>query len=237
MKTLRNPYCLSKTLFALSVCLLAGSPISHAATIYWTDWTSTTVGTPSGGSALGNMSGLGVNVSYTGEVYGPRGDGVTPSWNPISTYSGGFVGNAPLASFGSIPLSGGQGVVDTLTFSQAVVDPVMAIWSLGGLDGTSASFIFQTTAPITLESGGPSAEFGGSSISVSGNTVSGNEGNGTVEFHGTFSQISWTSTFEPTYNFTIGAAAVPEPTLPCLMFLGLLVCGWYRRQAAQRKQA
>ena len=75
MKTLRSPYRLSKTLFALAAGLLAGSTISHAAQIYWANWTSTTVGTPSGGSAAGTLPGLGVNVSYTGEVFGPRGDG------------------------------------------------------------------------------------------------------------------------------------------------------------------
>jgi hypothetical protein len=224
---------LSKKLFTLGACLplLAASGLSHAATIYWTDWTSTTVGTPSGGSAAGTLVGLGVNVSYSGEVFGPRGDGVTPSWNPGSTYTGGFVGNAPLASYGSIPLGNG-GVTDTITFSQPVVNPVMAIWSLGGLNNLNASFTFQTAAPITIESGGPSAEFGGSPIFGSGNTISGFEGNGTIEFHGTFSQISWTSTFEPTYNFTIGAASVPEPKLPSLMLLGLVAWVWLRPRQA-----
>lgn len=237
MKT--SPYCLSKTLFAVAACLLAGSTMSRAAQIYWSDWTNKVVGTPSGGSAVGTLSGLGVTVNYTGEVDGPRSDGAFPSWNPASTYSGGFVGNAPIASYGSIILTGGQGVVDTVSFSKAVVDPVMAIWSLGN-GGDTASFNFQTTAPITIEAGGPSAEYGGNSIVGSGSTISGTEGNGTIEFHGTFSQISFTTTleFQQGYAFTIGAASVvPEPALPCLMLLGLVVWVWFRpRQAVQRIQ-
>lgn len=241
MKTLRSPYCLSRTLFVLAACLhmLAGSSICHAAQIYWAQWTDKVIGDPSGGSALGTLTGLGVTASYTGEVDGPRSDGALPSWSPTSTYSGGFVGNAPLASYGSICLTGGSGVMDTITFSKAVVNPVMAIWSLGNA-GTTTSFNFQTTQPITIEAGGPSAEYGGGSIFGSGSTISGTEGNGTIEFHGTFSQISFTTTLEATegYNFTIGAASVvPEPAVPCLMLLGLVIWGLFRsRQAIVREQ-
>ena len=242
MKT--SPYCLSRTLFALAACLLAGSATSRANQIFWSDWTTKNVGTPSGGSAAGTLVGLGVTVSYTGEVDAPRGDGAFPSWDPTSTYSGGFVGNAPNASYGSIGLTGGQRIVDTITFSQPVVDPVMAIWSLGN-GGNTASFNFLTSAPITIVCGGPSAEYGGGSLFGSGSTISGNEDNGTIEFVGTFSQISFTSTVEATagYAFTIGAASVsvPDSALPlpltCLTLLGLVV--WSRftpRQAVLRKQ-
>lgn len=233
-------YCL-KTLFALAACLSAGSAISRADQISWADWTAKVVGTPSGGSATATLAGLGITVSYAGEVGGPRADGAVPNWSPTGTFSGGFVGNAPINSYGFIGLSGGQGVVDTITFSKPVVDPVMAIWSLGNA-GDTASFIFQTTAPITIVCGGPSAQYAGAPIFGSGNTISGHEGNGDIEFNGTFTQISFTSTLEagPGYGFTVGAASVPDSAIPlpltCLTLLGLVV--WSRfgpRQAVQRK--
>ena len=98
--------------------------------------------------------------------------------------------------------------MDTITFSKPVVNPVMAIWSLGA-PGTTASFNFTASEPFTIESGGPSAEFGGSAIFVcSGNSlaVCGTEGNGTIQFQGTFSTISWTNpAFENYYGFALGA--------------------------------
>jgi hypothetical protein len=57
-------------------------------------------------------------------------------------------------------------------------------------------------------------QFGGGAIGVAGNTVSGSEGNGVVEFTGTFTSISFTTTFENFYVFTVGrndAAQAPEP--------------------------
>lgn len=88
-------------------------------------------------------------------------------------------------------------------------DPIFAIWSLGQ-PGLAASFFFDVTP--TLMSGGPNSSFGGESIVVNGNTVSGNEGSGTVQFSGTFSSISWTNSFENFYAFTVGLAEVDDET-------------------------
>jgi len=217
---------------ALTAALISATPAS-ASVIYWTQWTSSTIGDPAGGTAAGTISALGTDVDYSGEVDSPRSDGAYPSWQPATTYSGGMVSNPPLTSGGYIILTGGDAVVDTITFSNPVVDPVMAIWSLGNAS-TTASFVFQTTQPITIESGGPSAEYGGTSITQIGNTIYGEESNGTIEFHGTFTQISWTSTAElyKGYDFTVGVPAVPEPasfSLLALTGVGLLA---RRRQRA-----
>jgi hypothetical protein len=95
-----------------------------------------------------------------------------------------------------------------------------------------ASFTFNATP--TLEAGGPNSQFGGSSITVSSNTVSGSEGNGVVQFTGTFSSISWTDTFENFYGFTVGVngpsgPTVPEPATITLFGIGLAGIGLARR--------
>jgi hypothetical protein len=112
-----------------------------------------------------------------------------------------------------IPLTGGDpNVVDTITFSQPVTNPVFSIWSLGS-PGFTAYFNFTNATP-TLVAGGPSTEYMGGSIMVSGNSVSGEEGNGTIQFLGTYSSISWDNPVaESYYGFTVGLpiVAVPEP--------------------------
>ena len=104
------------------------------------------------------------------------------------------------------------------------MNPVFAIWSLGQ-GSIDASFVFNQTP--TFVAGGPSLEYSGSAISVAANTVSGREGNGTVEFFGTFTSLSWTNPVnENWYGFDVGftsVAAVPEPSTWAMMILGF--CG------------
>ncbi len=122
--------------------------------------------------------------------------------------------------------------MDTITFSHPVTDPVFAIWSFGQ-KGIDASFNFN--APFTIEQGGPSNEYGGMSITnPSGNNAYGVEGNGTIQFNGTFSSISWTNpVYEYYYGFTVGLqSAVPEPSTWAMMILGFVGLGFmaYRRK-------
>jgi PEP-CTERM motif len=207
-----------KTLAAVSLSLLLAAGQAEAATVNWTQWTSNTSGTIAGGSVTyaGELGGLNINF---------------PSWTPTTTWAdGSIVGNAPPQSGNMVHLIGGGGanaVLDTITFSTPVVNPVMAIWSLGQ-GGLPASFVFTNATPVFVK-GGPSAEFAGSAITVSGSTVNGIEGNGTVEFLGTFSSISWRNPVaENFYGFTVGIGgggssvpSVPEPTTLLLLGAGL----------------
>jgi hypothetical protein len=208
---------------------VATLPLS-AAVVDWTVWSSLTVGSPSG-AGLGSISGLPalVNVSYAGEVlpssytgFGPPPLALTPSWTPGTTFSGGSVGNSP-SNLGSIALSGGPATgVNTINFSPAVVDPVMAIWSLGSANSNSAQFAFPLSESFTIEGGGPSTETGGTAITFfPPNSVNGIEGNGVIQFHGTYSSLTWTNpSFENDYAFTVGAeGVVPEPASLGLMAL------------------
>ena len=108
----------------------------------------------------------------------------------------------------------------------------MAIWSLGA-SSTPASFVF-TPAPFNIESGGPSAEYGGTPLPLIVNGVSGQEGNGTIQFQGTFNSISSINpNSEYWYGFTVGTvSAVPEPSTWAMLLLGFAGMGFmaYRRR-------
>jgi hypothetical protein len=119
---------------------------------------------------------------------------------------------------------GGGTVVDTLTFASPILNPVIAIVSLGQ-GGINASFDFDPNLSFTTFAGGPSSTWGGVALSASGSTVFGQEANGLVMFSGEVSSISWTNpTYENYYGFTVGeVGAVPEASTWAMMILGF--CG------------
>ena len=213
-----------KLKYALAAATLAVSGLAQSAAIDWNQWTS---------NSTGSIASTPVTITFTGQN-GGGWSASYPSYGPAATWADGtVVSNAPTG--GIVVLSGGNTNVNTVTFSQAVTNPIFAIWSLGQ-GGINASFNFIGATPVFV-SGGASAEYGGSSISVSGNNVSGNEGNGTVEFLGTYTSLSWTNpTYEYWYGFNVGitdvAPSVPEPASIGLMLAGLTLVGLARRRKA-----
>ena len=209
-----------------ALVLAFSASAASAAVITWTTWDNTSSGTAAP-----------ITVTFNG----PADNILTgyPSYGPTSTFVDGIiVGNGPTSSNNILQLTGGNGTTQTLTFSQAVVNPVFAIWSLGQ-GGGPASFVFNATP--TLVAGGPSNEYGGGTITVAGNTVGGLEGNGTVEFVGTFTSLSWTNPqYEYWYGFDVGfqsvagrsVDAVPEPSTWAMLLLGFAGVGFvaYRRK-------
>jgi len=220
---------------ALLGCLITVTSLCATATsaaTTWTDWTSATVGNP--GSAAGTLNG--VQVSYSGEVAGSVLNGQSNIWAPNSSFIGGTVTTSPSTVGDDIRLLGAFTGTNTLTFGTPLVNPVFAIWSLGQ-PGLAASFTFNATP--TLEAGGPNSLFGGQTITVLGNVVSGSEGNGVVQFTGTFGSISWTNTFENFYAFTVGLngpiGAVPEPETYAMLLAGLGLLGFAARRRQQKR--
>lgn len=214
---------MKKLLIAGLTSLVSALNISgaSAAVVTWNTWNSASAGTA--GS---------IGVTYAG----PANALVLnyPSYTPTTTWADGtIVTNAPLPSNNILQITGGSPATQTLTFSQAVVNPVFAIWSLGQ-NGGPASFVFDQTP--TFIAGGPSLEYVGGPINVVGNTVSGQEANGTVQFQGTFTSLTWTNPqFEFWYGFNVGfesVAPVPEPATWFMMILGFAGVGFvaYRRR-------
>lgn len=224
-----------KALALAAAALAFATAPASAGNVSWTLWQPDSVFTgPTAGQVSGSVDGVG--VTYSGDVYDLNTN--YPSWAPNSTWEGGDVSNAPPAGNGAIKLTGGGDTgINTITFDQDVTNPVIAIWSLGQANGP-ASFVFDVAAnQLALLGGGPSAEYNGQALALSGTTVSGLEGNGLVQFYGTFKTISFTTPqYEYYYDFTVGVAGgVPEPASWAMMLIGFFGLGTIVRLAVRKK--
>ena len=220
--------------------LLAGFSC-HAATANWVIWTNFpssfgnsvtvsgttyTYATYATGYIIDPLNtNNSILVTYNGEVNSSTASR-SAIWANSSTYTSSTVSNLPSPNNSYITLTGYPNLTNKLTFSQPISNFVMAIASLGaGGAGVNASYNFDS-APVLLSHGSGFWGSENSPLSVSGNVVSGIEGNGTIQFNGTFTSLSWTTPNDEYYSaFTIGAtsvaAPIPEPSAFSLLVIGL----------------
>lgn len=205
------------SLLLLALCFTSTNAL--ASVIDWTDWESATTGT--NGSASGTVGGVG--ISYTGHVaFAQTGTGINywTEGTPAPYTGNSVVDNAPTAS--ELIAMSAHGTTQTITFSQAVTDPIMAIVSMGQ-SGLPVTYDFDTAFTVLSEGRGYWGD--GSYTTNVGDSLTGRELHGAIQFVGTFTTISWeTTTSEFWHGFTIGVAqtAVPEPSTFALCLLGFI---------------
>jgi|SRR5689334_6462777 len=201
-------------LATLVFCVSALGPAS-AATINWTTWKSRPTTTTAEGTL--QVGGTDVGVSYSGEIAFVQLNGTgTNYFTPATTFTAPpAVTNSPPADMIGID---GTATTHTIAFSTPVVDPVMEIVSLGQPSiHTQYKFALSAGQSMSILAQGPSTIFHGCSSPpcltfTDTNTLQGIEGDGLIQFTGTFSSLTWTGANPEFWNgITVGATGLPVP--------------------------
>lgn len=216
----------SSLIFALTVLC----PAAGAVPVTWTDWTSADATTAEGtaGAVMVSFEGPQNPASQTDEAG-------TNYWatNP-EIYRGGGLDNGPEPSTDIIRISDAASY--RVAFSEAVVNPVMALLSVGR-SGLPVSYDFdQPFDVINSGAGFFGGNAAGSLFEDPGDVMRGVEGHGVIQFIGTFDEISWTTDpSEVWHGLQIGLigrgpVGVAEPAVVLLFGLGLLGIALARRR-------
>lgn len=239
-----------------AVSLLAVSAGASAAPIFWTDWLGGNVAT-AGFQANGTIttSTATIGVTYTN----PVGVGFYQSSGGTDYYTGGDASTSPYTSSAVDNRPTGSDIIalqfagsQTLTFSQAIANPVFAfvslngngyafdrdfeLLSLGGEDGNACGFWgCGGASKVVVDLGGGVFEY-----RLNSNNIGGTEPHGALRFKGSFDTVSWRSTSNEFWNgFTVGVQGtaievfpVPVPAPLPLMGLALvaMLAAYKRKQ-------
>lgn len=211
MSPLRRPLC-------QLACALAAFAAPASAQVSWADWTASGTNTVTGTMMFG---GVPVGVTYTGLYSFVQLGCGTNYWTPTSTYMGAGVPNAP-TNCEMIGLS--TGGTKTLTFSQPVTDPLLALVSWNVQPNVRVG------GPVVVVNTGPGT-FGSGAITVTPTGFSTNgEVHGVIRVQGTYTSLTFTDDSEHWHGLTVGATSmatsvVPEPSTITLLAGGLLLVG------------
>jgi hypothetical protein len=223
--------------------LLAGVKATPAGTLITVNWAlDSTVD----GMGTGVLNGTN-QVSYTTAVGFNAGESFPTSLWATSLGTAGATGGA--VTFDTCGVLGGAlgGTTETISFSQAIVNPILLVNFLGGPSGGYAADSFNFgNSTFSLLSANNATASGNVVSSTTAVTDSANDGFG-IQLNGTFGPakaLVFTYSSDgngsnglQTVRFTIGTAAVPEPS--GLILLGLGLCGvlGYGRSRRQRAVA
>lgn len=188
-------------------------------TASWAAWAPAV--TPGLAASL-TQNGNTVDVSYTGDRAGLDFD--ASYFDTLSSFTNVAVTNTP-EDLGTVRMVGGAATVNSFHFSAPVIDPVMAVFSVGS-GGTPARFVFLDSPSFVIGAQGSGHWGGGSLVLSTPFTLSGVEGNGLLQFKGSYTDIRFTTPdSEYYYGASVGAmtTAVPEPQCFALMLAGLVV--------------
>jgi hypothetical protein len=185
---------------AAAATLASASAGAQAIPTAWADWTSTDSLTTAKGTLM--LPSGKVSVKFIGPTlyFAQVNDAGTDYWSGAAYDVTGEPTGTDILAF--------KGGTDTATykisFSRPVVNPVMAVMSLGR-NGIPTRYVFGQV-PTLLSSG--AGFFGGceTCLTIKRKTLTGTEGHGVVQFLGTYSSITWKQPdFEFWHGVTIGA--------------------------------